>query len=313
MDLSKNNMKSEIVTFSVLGLFNILNEAKKLIFIIVSIVAIITSVYVYSMPDIYRAEITLIPTDTSNAGGISSLTGQLGGLAGLSGINLGAEKNNVAQFVELATSRSYIQSFIEKQELLPYLFAVKSWDKNSNKFIYDDNIYNVSMNKWLVGDALLTIPTPWQGYNGFIKMLSINEVSSSGMLKITLDYINPVLAKKWLKLYVDGLNNLIEQQDLNEAQQSIDYLLETAKDSHVQSVKAVLYSLIEEKTKTILLANVNSGYVLKPLTDIVLPEDKNSPNRVFLVIVITFLASIGAVFIALLRHLLVIERRHNAL
>jgi len=296
------------VTFSIVGFFKILWQQKILVLSGTFLFVLISALYVYKLPDLYRAEITLIPNKNAD-GGLSSLSGQLGSLASLSGINFKSESNKSGQFVELSTSRGFVQQFIEKHQLLVNLLAVKGWDKNNNQLIYDDALFDVKSQKWRLAQPNQKIPTPWQAYGQFIKFLNVTQ-EAGGMLNITLDYYDPKLAKRWLYQYVDELNDFIRQQDLIEAQASIKYLQREASLAEVSSVKSVFYNLIEQKTKTVLLAKVSKGYVFKPLDDIVLPEDKQSPKRGIIIILFAFLGMLISIVIALIRHLIIAEHEH---
>lgn len=300
------------VSFSIVGFFSILWKNIYLIAIITIVSAVLAVIYVKNMPDVYKAEVVMTPASGDDTSNLSGLSGQLGGLASLSGINLGSSGNNkVAEFIALSKSRNFVQNFIKKYQILPQLMAATSWNKTTNTLTYDTTIYNNATKSWLVKKDK-KLPTTWNGYDKFLSLITVLDDSGSGLVKMSLNFYDPHLAKQWLSLFITELNDAIRQDDISDAQNSIDYLSKQAELSELQSVKRVFYNLIEQKTKTLLLAKVNKSYVLKPLGGIALPEEKDSPKRSLIVILVTFVAFLIAVIFALFRHLLVIERLSTA-
>ena len=116
---------------------------KFIIIIITSVFAVASVFYALSKPDEYKASVLLAPVTSDNGSALGALAGQFGGLASLAGVNLGGgggDKTSLA----LATlkSRSFIEKFIEKHNLLAPLMAAKEWDKKSNKLVFNNEIYN---------------------------------------------------------------------------------------------------------------------------------------------------------------------------
>lgn len=60
------------------------------------------------------------------------------------------------------------------------------------------------------------------------------------------------------------LNQVMKQKDIDEAQRNIAYLKVQLEKTSVADMQTVFYKLIEEQTKTLMLAEVNQEYVLKP-------------------------------------------------
>ena len=73
----------------------------------------------------YRAEVSLLPRDSSSGSALSAQLGQFGGLASLAGINLGAAGKE--EPVAVLRSRGFVRQFIERNGLLTVVLADK-WD-----------------------------------------------------------------------------------------------------------------------------------------------------------------------------------------
>ncbi|MCV6038577.1 hypothetical protein OFP00_36405, partial [Escherichia coli] len=83
-------------------------------------------------------------------GGLSKMAGQLGGLAALAGVNLGAgESAQTDLAVQVMKSRQFIEAFIKKHDLLVPLMAAKDWDLANNTLILNEELYNPKTGEWL--------------------------------------------------------------------------------------------------------------------------------------------------------------------
>ena len=102
---------------SLIELATILGEEKKILFglpIAAGIVAVVVSLL---MTPIYTATTTLLPPQSSQ-GGAAALLGQLGGLGGLAGIDVGGGAGSPEMFVTMLQSRSAKDKIIERFNLM---------------------------------------------------------------------------------------------------------------------------------------------------------------------------------------------------
>ena len=89
------------------------------------------------------------------------------------------------------------------------------------------------------------------------------------------------------------------RQDVAEAEQAIKYLQIQISSTSLADLQNVFFSLIEEQTKTVMLAKVSDEYLLKTLDPAVQPEQKFKPRRSLIVvlgIMLGGLLSIALVF-----------------
>ena len=94
----------------------------------------------------------------------------------------------------------------------------------------------------------------------------------------------------------------MREQDKIEAQNSIDYLTKKLQETQLADMQTVFYQLIEEQTKTIMLAEVSKEYVLKTIDPANAPEEKAKPKRALIVVLGTMLGGILSVLIVLIRY-----------
>jgi len=281
--------------------------AGKIVIVLISFVFAVASIYyALSQPNVYKASALLAPTSTDGgAGGLSALAGQFGGLASMAGINLGGGASNKTDLaLEIIKSRTFIQKFIEKHNLLVPLLASKEWDMATNTLIINHELYDEANNKWLrkVKAPKTAKPSLWEGFVVFSNLLSVSQDKSTSMVTVELEYYSPVLAQQWLNWLISDVNEFMRNQDQKEAQDSINYLTAQLKDIHVASMESVFYQLIEEQTKNMMLTKVKAEYVLKTIDPAQIPEIKSKPKRALIVVLGTILGGMLSVLIVLIRY-----------
>ena len=281
-------------------------SGKLLIIAISGLFAISSILYAINQPNIYQATTLLSPTsEQSGAGGLAKMAGQFGGLASLAGINLGGggtDKTGLA--LEVLKSRVFLEKFINKHQLLVPLMAAKNWDVNANTLIIDDEIYNETTKAWVreVKAPKKPEPSPWQAYKSFKEILSITSDKETGMITLAIEHYSPEIATQWLLWLVSDINEAMREQDKAEAQRSINYLTAKLKETQLADMQTIFYQLIEQQTKTIMLAEVSLEYVLKTIDPANAPEEKAKPKRALIVVLGTMLGGILSVLIVLIRY-----------
>lgn len=287
-----------------LTLFNVIWQKKIVIILTTLIFAVGAVVYSVMMPDIYKSEALLAPASNEKA---VNLPGQIGGLAALAGVNLGSlgGDSKTALAIEIIQSREFIGRFIEANDLYIPIIAVESWSRAEDKLIIDQDIYDNNQKNWVrkVKAPFKAKPSQLEVYEKFIKLLTITEDKKTGMVRLSVEYYSPFLAKKWVDNLVQAINEEMKNRDLAEAQRSIDYLRRQIELTNISDVKTMFYSLIEEQTKTVMLANVREEYVFQTIDPAVVSERKAKPQRLLIIIFVTMLAFFLSVSVIVMKFL----------
>jgi uncharacterized protein involved in exopolysaccharide biosynthesis len=281
-------------------------SGKLLIIAISGLFAISSIIYAINQPNIYKATTLLAPaSEQGGASGLAKMAGQFGGLASLAGINLGGggtDKTGLA--LEVLKSRVFLEKFINKHQLLVPLMAAESWDLMSNTLIFDNEVYNATTKTWVreVKAPKQPEPSSWEAYEAFKDILAVATDKESGMVTLTIEHYSPEIATQWLLWLVSDINAAMREQDKAEAQRSIDYLSTKLQETQLADMQTVFYQLIEQQTKTIMLAEVSLEYVLKTIDPANAPEEKAKPKRALIVVLGTILGGILSVLIVLVRY-----------
>ncbi|MDP5211686.1 Wzz/FepE/Etk N-terminal domain-containing protein [Pseudoalteromonas tunicata] len=288
---------------SINSVFVQLFNYKWLIILIVFVSSMSSIFFAIKKPNVYTAKAMLVPAKSNEGGGLAKLAGQFGGLASMAGVSLGGDSGDDTEVaLELVKSRSFLQLFIEKRELLPYLLAVTSWDSEQKKYNYESDVYNISTNSWVRNPppGKSVIPTSWEGYDVLNSMIKTDFLRKKGLVTISVESISPELSMQIVTWLVEDLNSFWREKDMQEAEHSISYLQKQIDETKVAEMQSIFYELIAEQTKTKVLAAVNDDYLLKKLAPVVFPEAKSGPSRVLICIAGTLVGSVLALLIALI-------------
>lgn len=243
--------------------------------------------FVYQIPSKFKSEAILIPSSAENN---MKLGGQLGGLAALAGVNIGASgssKSDIA--IEIIKSKGFIIEFIKKYDYLAKITVMTKWDEKNKEAQFNGKIYNSKENKWLEQNNSKK-PSDLEAYEAFKESFSINSEKSTGIVKISFTSYSPVFTKEVIDNLISEINELMRERDIEDAKKSIDYLSAKTKSTENVSIKNSIFSLIDEQEKILLIANVRKEYVLKTIDKAFVPEEPSSPNKLLLAILSVFIS-----------------------
>lgn len=279
-------------------------RGKWVVIVTTALFAIGGVLFALSQPNTYQASATLVAASDEKSRGLAAMASQFGGLASLAGINVGGGKTD-DKSLSLATleSRKFINAFIDKYALLPILMATESWDSKSNKLSINKELYDGV--RWLTdpdNSEKSLEPTAWQAYSAFKGILNISEAKDTGIVTVSITHLSPYVAQQWTQWLVKELNLWMKEESLTETNRNIEYLEQQLDRTKVVDMQNVFYQLIEEQTKTLMLAEVKDEYAFKVIDPPVVPEAKVGPKRALICILATLLGGMLGVAIVLVRY-----------
>ena len=239
-------------------------RGKWIVFIFTIIFAIGSVYYAKSLPNIYRSEALVSPV-SEKKDGLGGGLAQLGGLASLAGVNIGGgsgvDKTTLA--IETLKSRTFLSKFITSHELMPVLFKDVS-----------------------------PAPSIQNACSKLQKMISITLDTKTKMIRIAIEHESPEIAKDWVTWLIAEINSKMKERDMEEAKKSIEYLNNQISKTNLADIKSILFQLIEEQTKTMMLVNVREEYIFKTVDPAIAPELRFKPQRSTICITGTFVGFI---------------------
>ncbi|MDA9755021.1 Wzz/FepE/Etk N-terminal domain-containing protein [Gammaproteobacteria bacterium] len=289
---NSNSLDNEI---DLAELFSIIWNKKLFISILTSIAALISVLYALYLPNIYTSSSLLAPTTEDNS--LSSQLGSFSGLAGLAGVSLPAGNISNSQIaVKRIESFEFFSKYFLPNIKLEDLMAVDEWDAKNNTVVYDDSEFNSTSNEWS------RKPSDQKAYKEYKRALSISQEELTGLVYLSMKHKSPVVAQNWVDTIIYNINECMREIDKQDAQNSIDFLNESLKNTNSQSIKVVFAKLMESQMQTLMLASSNEAYVFKTINSPIVPEDKSSPSRALICILGTLLGGILSILIVLFRN-----------
>jgi uncharacterized protein involved in exopolysaccharide biosynthesis len=221
---------------------------------------------------IYRAETVVMPAADAGFGDASSsLAGRFGGLASLAGIDLTSSGVARQEAQAVLESRQLVEEFIRRNGLV------------------DE-----------IGAGGKAGPSLWYAVRDFAdRVVTLTADDMEGKTTIAVDWKDPVVAAAWANGLVALANELMRTRAIDEANRNIEYLKKQIASTNVVEMQRVMYGLIENETKTLMLANARPDYAFKVIDPAVVPEMRARPKRKLLVVsglAIGFVLSVLAAF-----------------
>lgn len=287
------------------AIFQVLLEGRWIIITITAFLSVVGVIYSLALPNIYESKALLVPVNPSS--GISGALRGYSDVAGLAGINLPPEidEGNSKKAIKKISSLSFYEENILKNIFLPNLMAVKSWNIKTNKISYDDNIYDIKTNAWTrkYSFPMQQIPSAQEGFTVFkSNHLNLSEDKKTGFITISIKHQSPFVAKQWVELVVNEVNNFYRLKDKLQSEMAAGYLNQQILTTDFSEIKQVLAQLLQEEIKKLALIEANKFYVFDYIDPPAVMEEKSEPKRALICIIISLFGGVLSSLLVLIRH-----------
>ena len=285
-------------------LFSVVWAGKILIVAITAVFALVSVGYALSLANQYKASAVVSPAQ-SGGSSLGAMAGQLGGLASLAGINIGSgESNETQEAMEIMQSWGFMEAFIQTHDLQVPIYAAIGWDKGSNSLKLDNNLYDATSERWLIEDnesGENRAPSSWELYEKFRDRVAVSQDKTSGLINISVEYYSPQIAKQWVDLFIITINDYMRARKLEQVNRNIEYLTAQIDKTAIADMREVFYQLVEEQTKSKMLAEASPEYAFVTVSRAMVPEQKSQPKRALVCILGTLLGGMLSVLWVLFR------------
>ena len=285
-------------------LFSVVWAGKILIVAITAVFALVSVGYALSLANQYKASAVVSPAQ-SGGSSLGAMAGQLGGLASLAGINIGSgESNETQEAMEIMQSWGFMEAFIQTHDLQVPIYAAIGWDKGSNSLKLNSDLYDATSERWLIEDdesGENRAPSSWELYEKFRERVAVSQDKKSGLINISVEYYSPQIAKQWVDLFIITINDYMRARKLEQVNRNIEYLTAQIDKTAIADMREVFYQLVEEQTKSKMLAEASPEYAFVTVSRAMVPEEKSQPKRALVCILGTLLGGMLSVLWVLFR------------
>ena len=260
-----------------------------------------------NLPNIYKTHTILLPNEEEDSN-ISNTLNSYSGFANLAGISMPQKQTTQATLaLEIIKSKDFLQDFLNEDDLIS-LFVIKSWDFESQKPLYYSSIYDFENKLWVrdVSPPYKSKPSLLESHEKFNEeVLDIYQDETTGLVHLSISHPSPQIAKEWAEKIILMVNEKIRLRDIEEAQNSVNFLNDEFSKTELNELRLVLSQLIQKEISKISLANAKLDYVFTVVDPPFLPEFKSSPNRILITFLSTFLFFCIGILIVLFRKFLI--------
>jgi uncharacterized protein involved in exopolysaccharide biosynthesis len=239
--------------YSIAEITHLLRNQKVLVIAIIAATALVAVVIALVSKPVFRAQV--VAMDVRERGGMNAAVGgQLGGLAALAGVNIGAD-GVPREASAVLKSRTLASRFVEREALLPQLLEGQS----------------EKATLWFAVERLRN------------DVLSIVEEPRSGLITVTVDWRNPDEAARWANAFVALADDMLRRRAIEDHERNIKYVNEQISQTAALPVRSALFKIIEDETKNLMLARSRQDYAFFVVDAAVVPESRIAPRRALIV------------------------------
>ncbi|MDP6415209.1 MAG: Wzz/FepE/Etk N-terminal domain-containing protein [Gammaproteobacteria bacterium] len=290
MDNQVNGIPGQIervdeLTF--IELIRVLQTYRILVAVITATAFVLALLFAILSTPVYRAEVVIAPaSETSAAGGLSSIMSRFASLPGLGGLSRMGRRDKVTEGIATLGSPNFTIEFIADKNLLPVLFS---------------NLWDAENEEWDV-DSKEDIPTLEDGYYYFDESIREIIVEDNGLILMSIEWKNPVIAADWANELISRLNEKMRTGAITEANKTIDYLNEEVEKTRIVELQQAIYFMIENQINLRTMANVRKEFAFKIISAAIPPDIDRyvKPQRLIIIAIGLVAGFVVGVFLSFL-------------
>ncbi|RLP54406.1 MAG: hypothetical protein D6160_10245 [Ketobacter sp.] len=215
-----------------------------------------------TLNNVYESESTLMPNQALEGRFPGALTGALGSIGSLAGIDLaaGVGTSPTDKALAILVSRDFLYDFIETEHLKQIMFQDK-WDESSGEWKKVSYWQSLLQNIGLQRKRLTAEPSMELAHLAFIdEHFTYSQNPKTNLVTLKIYAPDGELAQKLNSRIVSKLNDAVRTRDIEQAESSLRYLKNRIKNELSVEIQQALYSLIESESKKLMMANISAEY-----------------------------------------------------
>ncbi|MDA9690419.1 Wzz/FepE/Etk N-terminal domain-containing protein [Pseudomonadota bacterium] len=266
---------------------------RKFIFLFSALFFLLSIAVALLLPHLYESSATLkiIPSSSQSNSSNSSVGGKIGGAASVF-LGGGSASTDYVLAEKTIFSRDFFKHLISFDGILAQLKHFNSYDAESRKLVFSDEIFDPETSQWLLkydpeNEEDLSYLDAYRTYKSIISIGWQKDESEFMELRVT--HSSPYFAKEFLDLIIQETNALVRQRKFAETELSLNFLKKQLATTPIAEVRASINQIIKGQLNAQMIASVRQNYLLAPLDVAFIPDERSSPRRTFIVILLTFI------------------------
>ncbi|MFN4090990.1 MAG: GNVR domain-containing protein [Alphaproteobacteria bacterium] len=290
-----------------IDLWRIVWRGRLIIFLCASLGAVAAVVIALSMDNIFRGQVVLAPAaEEGGPGGAGG--GALAGVAEIAGIRIPGKVgvSKADESIAVVRSRRFTEDFIRREGLLPILLP--EWDDSpgpaARAIASLMRLAGLAKSGGEPSEAERERRMIWDAFKVFHAIRQIDVEQRVGLVTLSVDWTDPVLAAEWANKLVAYINRESRAREIDAAEKNIVYLQEQVDVTVDTERRRLLFNLIEGETRRIMLANSRDEFAFRIIDPAVVPQEKFRPQRAMMVALGLMGGLVLGLFIVVVRHAL---------
>jgi LPS O-antigen subunit length determinant protein (WzzB/FepE family) len=269
-------------------------KGKILIIVIAAVFFVVAAIYALSLPNLYRssASMSVINMDA----GANTITTQIS----FSGLSVQEKGVKGPRYVNTVRSRAFFKHLIEVDEdFLPALMAAKRYHKESEKLIYNSDVYDAVNKKWLVEK-----PHYLDAYDFYRDKVTIVYHRERSIIDISIEHISPVAARDMVESIMYKADQMLRDFDLEASSEALAYLTTAIPKQQQLALRSAMNDMIMNQLETQMMTKIGPTYIIQVVDPPFVPLYRFAPNRTFISLSAGVVGLIFGIIFILMRHFL---------
>jgi uncharacterized protein involved in exopolysaccharide biosynthesis len=190
----------------------------------------------------YLAETSVMLAKDSSSNSLSSMAGQLGGVAALLGTNIPGN-GDVNEALATLRSRQLVTEFLRQERHLADVDALVKEGK---------------------GDPLDSADRVSRAVDFFQeRVLNVEYDARSALISVSVTWRDRQMAATWANAYVSLANEAMRKREIEEARNRITFLRAAAERAETVDLRQAIYRLIEAQIRAEMLATTRPEFAFR--------------------------------------------------
>lgn len=247
---------------------------------------IVLYLHLHLSPDRYTVFMQVAPVINSQ----NPISGSLGGLAKLAGVDMNASNPGAAQFrmfLSGLTSRDTADLVAKDQDLMRAMFP-KQWSKADKQWRQPPSLTRPITHAikafWGITNR------PWHPPDGgdvqqyLSEHLEQYEDPKSPVVTLRIDSDEPQVSRRLLLKLVGTVDHLLRQRALRRANDYVKYLTHQLDVETVAEYRQTLMAHLAEQEQTLMMANASVSFSMQVFNDAAIPPVPSAPKAMVLLV-----------------------------
>ena len=160
--------------------------------------------------------------------------------------------------------------------------AVKSYDVESKKLIYDSTVYDAANKEWLIPK-----PNYLEAFPYYMESLYSYYHDQRRIIDLNFEHVSPIFAKELLDSIIREGDKVLREFDMQVSIDSLEYLNNELVKTKLLNIKSSINQMILSQLQTKMMTQLGYNYVVKIIDPPFIPLYPNRPSRRFIVMITT--------------------------